>query len=264
MHDGIELPSTRFRAAGIFEAFREINGGITLLSLIFALAIDGIIISGLCNLDPSETPAFLKLSFSRHSQLLDYIVKGNMSRSSRLIFLCYVFFILCCISPSSSTPVSTSKAFNGDLIVAPRARDGNNFALSLNGEWRIIIIEMALLTPIRSAIVALEPFFRDLLTYVDTQLATHVPEPRGGFIYTERLLKLSFKCVTSDTRTCSWEAIRFFAEWQLERVAGRVPTFCRGALRGPGQQLLQVRFESPGTLGTGEMRRVGSASDLHA
>lgn len=107
----------------------------------------------------------------------------------------------------------------------------------------------------------LQPFFQELLNYVDMQVVSQRPEPRGGFIYAERFLKLSIKCATSDTRTCSWEAIRFFAEWQLERLAERTPTFCRGALRGPGQQLLQIRFESPGTL---DMRRTASASDLHA
>lgn len=73
---------------------------------------------------------------------------------SRLSILYLILYFLYCISFSSTTPFTISKASVGDLTVLPRVSGNGNSALSLNGEWRIIVIEMALLSPVRSAVVA--------------------------------------------------------------------------------------------------------------
>ncbi|KAL8717241.1 MAG: hypothetical protein Q9225_005494 [Loekoesia sp. 1 TL-2023] len=105
----------------------------------------------------------------------------------------------------------------------------------------------------------LEPFFRGVLDLVNANIAHQNPEHEESFRYIERFLKLAFKCGTSDTPTCSWEAVKFFAEWQLDRLAKRLPSFCRGTLKGPGQQLIEFWFGASNTLNM----RTASASDLN-
>ncbi|KAL9052933.1 MAG: hypothetical protein Q9206_004122 [Seirophora lacunosa] len=87
-----------------------------------------------------------------------------------------------------------------------------------------------------------------VLDLVEQKIAQQEPELAMGFRYVERFLKLTFQCATGDLQTCSWEAIRFFAQWQLDRVERRFPFFCQGALLGPAMQRIDFRFGLPNTM----------------
>ncbi|KAL8920452.1 MAG: hypothetical protein Q9208_006201 [Pyrenodesmia sp. 3 TL-2023] len=54
---------------------------------------------------------------------------------------------------------------------------------------------------------------------VNQKIAGQEPELAMGFRYVERFLILSFKCASGDMQTCSWEAVKFFVEWQLHRCS---------------------------------------------
>lgn len=86
---------------------------------------------------------------------------------------------------------------------------------------------------------------------VNQKIAGQEPELAMGFRYVERFLILSFKCASGDMQTCSWEAVKFFVEWQLHRVGNRLPFFCQGVLVGPGLQRIEFVFGLPTTIGGG-------------
>lgn len=106
----------------------------------------------------------------------------------------------------------------------------------------------------------LEPFWRGVFELVNHQISTGAPENVLGFRYVEGFLKLAFRCATEDTHTCSWEAIKFFVEWQLNRLARGQLSFCQGALKGPGNQMIQFTF---GTQNFNSIMRAASASDMN-
>lgn len=99
--------------------------------------------------------------------------------------------------------------------------------------------------------VQLEPFYQGVLDLVNHQIAQQEPELAKGFRYVERFLKLSFRCASGDMQTCSWEAVKFFAEWQLDRIGKRLPFFCQGALVGPGLQKIDFSFGLSTTMSGG-------------
>ncbi|KAL8769547.1 MAG: hypothetical protein Q9209_004478 [Squamulea sp. 1 TL-2023] len=119
-----------------------------------------------------------------------------------------------------------------------------------------------LLLPVREArrdLGQLETFYDGALRLINHQIAVGAPENILGFRYVEGFLKLAFKCATEDTHTCSWEAIKFFIEWQIDRLKRGQLSFCQGALKGPGNQLLQFTFGTPSVT---SIMRAASASDL--
>ncbi|KAL8668873.1 MAG: hypothetical protein Q9168_006518 [Polycauliona sp. 1 TL-2023] len=120
---------------------------------------------------------------------------------------------------------------------------------------------MLRIQPVRDAIQVLEPFYTGVLDLVNHQIATGAPENTLGFRYVEGFLRLAFSCATEDTHTCSWEAVKFLVEWQMERLARGQVSFCQGSLLGPGNQLIQFTF---GTAAANGIMRADSARDLHS
>ncbi|CAO1604766.1 MAG: hypothetical protein LQ349_003828 [Xanthoria aureola] len=144
--------------------------------------------------------------------------------------------------------------------LVPRVFEGWPVAESTAGGWRILLKQNMLLLPARDAIRDLEPFYTGVLQHVNHQIATGAPENALGFRYVEGFLKLAFRCATEDTHTCSWEAVKFFVEWQVDRLSRGHLSFCQGVLKGPGNQLIEFTFGTPSVNG---IIRAASASDLN-
>ncbi|KAL8776055.1 MAG: hypothetical protein Q9213_008400 [Squamulea squamosa] len=143
----------------------------------------------------------------------------------------------------------------------PRVFEGFPVAESHSGNWRILLKQNMLLLPVIDARRDLEPFYAGALRLINHQIAVGAPENVLGFRYVEGFLKLTFKCATEDTHTCSWEAIKFFIEWQIDRLTRGQLSFCQGVLKGPGNQLLQFTFGIPSV---NSIIRAASAGDLNS
>ncbi|KAL8626889.1 hypothetical protein Q9189_007416 [Teloschistes chrysophthalmus] len=102
-------------------------------------------------------------------------------------------------------------------------------------------------------------FFAGVLRLVNAKIAHREPENQLGFIFTEDALKLAFKCSQGDGRTCSWEAIKFFAKWQLAKIERGFPMFGVGIMEGPERWFIEYIFGETSSIG---IYRSPSASDF--
>ncbi|KAL8949788.1 MAG: hypothetical protein Q9222_004131 [Ikaeria aurantiellina] len=154
---------------------------------------------------------------------------------------------------------SINSTLTDPTSLTTRVIGGFPVASSDSGKWHLYLQENALLVPITAAVNGLQPFLIGVLDLVEYKLTHSEPELTLGFTYVERAIKLVFQCAQEDVQSCSWEAVKFFVEWQLNRLDRRLPSFCRGVLQGPGNQLIQVRL---GTPNTARLIHAASASDL--